>query len=211
MRISDWSSDVCSSDRYALACEEHRYVRADGAVDRDGPRPGRGRDHRAGQRRGEDPLPDQQHDLQDSALSGADVEIHDAPPRRRGLDGHRGQDREPEAWRHGGGRDHRHRRAAQSGRARGHVAKVNGTGGYPVPFQRCRPRETGGPGAWLRPAAAASCLSWRCGPVPYRTTSSAIEKRAMHRSEAHTSELQSLMRISYAVFCLNTKNTTKKL
>src|SRR3546814_8103121 len=29
------------------------------------------------------------------------------------------------------------------------------------------------------------------------------------RSEEHTSELQSLMRISYAVFCLNTKNTTK--
>src|SRR3546814_8783942 len=26
------------------------------------------------------------------------------------------------------------------------------------------------------------------------------------RSEAHTSELQSLMRISYAVFCLNKKN-----
>src|SRR3546814_9113513 len=28
------------------------------------------------------------------------------------------------------------------------------------------------------------------------------------RSEEHTSELQSLMRISYAVFCLKTKNTT---
>src|SRR3546814_779668 len=28
------------------------------------------------------------------------------------------------------------------------------------------------------------------------------------RSEEHTSELQSLMRISYAVFCLNTKKTT---
>src|SRR3546814_10564413 len=27
----------------------------------------------------------------------------------------------------------------------------------------------------------------------------------MHRSEEHTSELQSLMRISYAVFCLNKK------
>src|SRR3546814_3853237 len=27
------------------------------------------------------------------------------------------------------------------------------------------------------------------------------------RSEEHTSELQSLMRISYAVFCLNKKNT----
>src|SRR3546814_4504422 len=28
----------------------------------------------------------------------------------------------------------------------------------------------------------------------------------IHRSEEHTSELQSLMRISYAVFCLNKKN-----
>src|SRR3546814_3969139 len=34
---------------------------------------------------------------------------------------------------------------------------------------------------------------------------------SFHRSEEHTSELQSLMRISYAVFCLKTKkinNTT---
>src|SRR3546814_1125939 len=30
------------------------------------------------------------------------------------------------------------------------------------------------------------------------------------RSEEHTSELQSLMRISYAVFCLQKKNTTKR-
>src|SRR3546814_8304743 len=30
-------------------------------------------------------------------------------------------------------------------------------------------------------------------------------ERRMHRSEEHTSELQSLMRISYAVFCLKTK------
>src|SRR3546814_4672120 len=29
-----------------------------------------------------------------------------------------------------------------------------------------------------------------------------------HRSEEHTSELQSLMRISYAVFCLNKKTAT---
>src|SRR3546814_7191115 len=29
------------------------------------------------------------------------------------------------------------------------------------------------------------------------------------RSEEHTSELQSLMRISYAVFCLNKKTTTR--
>src|SRR3546814_4504019 len=35
------------------------------------------------------------------------------------------------------------------------------------------------------------------------------ERRAIlfiHRSEEHTSELQSLMRISYAVFCLKKKN-----
>src|SRR3546814_10915851 len=30
-----------------------------------------------------------------------------------------------------------------------------------------------------------------------------------YRSEEHTSELQSLMRISYAVFCLNKKKNTK--
>src|SRR3546814_6815703 len=31
------------------------------------------------------------------------------------------------------------------------------------------------------------------------------------RSEEHTSELQSLMRISYAVFCLKKKNKTRKV
>src|SRR3546814_6824247 len=34
-------------------------------------------------------------------------------------------------------------------------------------------------------------------------------ERAKARSEEHTSELQSLMRISYAVFCLKKKNKTK--
>src|SRR3546814_9549095 len=33
-------------------------------------------------------------------------------------------------------------------------------------------------------------------------------KQKPHRSEEHTSELQSLMRISYAVFCLTKKKTT---
>src|SRR3546814_3274318 len=35
--------------------------------------------------------------------------------------------------------------------------------------------------------------------------------RADDRSEEHTSELQSLMRISYAVFCLKKKKKTKEL
>src|SRR3546814_992580 len=36
-------------------------------------------------------------------------------------------------------------------------------------------------------------------------------RRATVRSEEHTSELQSLMRISYAVFCLKKKKNTTKL
>src|SRR3546814_7563395 len=48
-------------------------------------------------------------------------------------------------------------------------------------------------------------------PVP--TTSPPFSTRAspmQTRSEEHTSELQSLMRISYAVFCLKKKNIKKK-
>src|SRR3546814_7908415 len=36
------------------------------------------------------------------------------------------------------------------------------------------------------------------------------QPRGIVRSEEHTSELQSLMRISYAVFCLKKKNTNKQ-
>src|SRR3546814_8877029 len=36
-------------------------------------------------------------------------------------------------------------------------------------------------------------------------------KRPERRSEEHTSELQSLMRISYAVFCLQTNTTTSDI
>src|SRR3546814_2430822 len=37
----------------------------------------------------------------------------------------------------------------------------------------------------------------------------ALPSRLVRRSEEHTSELQSLMRISYAVFCLKKKNNKK--
>src|SRR3546814_10359353 len=37
-----------------------------------------------------------------------------------------------------------------------------------------------------------------------------IARDRLARSEEHTSELQSLMRISYAVFCLKKKKKTKK-
>src|SRR3546814_8739899 len=36
------------------------------------------------------------------------------------------------------------------------------------------------------------------------------DRRCVPRSEEHTSELQSLMRISYAVFCLKKKTKTNK-
>src|SRR3546814_6303510 len=39
-----------------------------------------------------------------------------------------------------------------------------------------------------------------------KTLSSLLERPIAQRSEEHTSELPSLMRISYAVFCLNKKN-----
>src|SRR3546814_9644531 len=38
-----------------------------------------------------------------------------------------------------------------------------------------------------------------------------VGRCSRHRSEEHTSELQSLMRISYAVFCLKKQNKTKYL
>src|SRR3546814_5390865 len=40
-------------------------------------------------------------------------------------------------------------------------------------------------------------------------TGQVVDTVADVRSEEHTSELQSLMRISYAVFCLNKKKTSK--
>src|SRR3546814_3698952 len=45
-------------------------------------------------------------------------------------------------------------------------------------------------------------------PVPDRRELAAVRQsgRPPPRSEEHTSELQSLMRISYAVFCLKKKN-----
>src|SRR3546814_2926954 len=48
-------------------------------------------------------------------------------------------------------------------------------------------------------------------PRPRRSRRGRKEKRAVRRrSEEHTSELQSLMRISYAVFCLKKKKPTTK-
>src|SRR3546814_5415492 len=49
---------------------------------------------------------------------------------------------------------------------------------------------------------AAECRQYSAGAVRGRFP---VAVRAVSRSEEHTSELQSLMRISYAVFCLKKK------
>src|SRR3546814_6737687 len=55
--------------------------------------------------------------------------------------------------------------------------------------------------AWFRRVAVRyPPTPRRIGDVPHRTSG-----QISIRSEEHTSELQSLMRISYAVFCLNKK------
>src|SRR3546814_3672495 len=46
-----------------------------------------------------------------------------------------------------------------------------------------------------------------CGMTPDELLL-AVERHATPRSEEHTPELQSLLRISYAVFCLTKKNIT---
>src|SRR3546814_4779027 len=60
----------------------------------------------------------------------------------------------------------------------------------------------------------APTRSWKPNPPSIRIMSPATTSRGWiwlpGRSEEHTSELQSLMRISYAVFCLNEKQPTSR-
>src|SRR3546814_8399519 len=76
------------------------------------------------------------------------------------------------------------------------------------------------------PTACERHMSWICNKIPFRNEfwhGSCIANVARQvqpedwrgafsrsRSEEHTSELQSLMRNSYAVFCLKKKKNTKK-
>src|SRR3546814_1652968 len=59
------------------------------------------------------------------------------------------------------------------------------------------------------------CCRWpnRCGyPArPFRRATLLSSRRYRFRSEEHTSELQSLMRISYAVFCLKKKKNSTQI
>src|SRR3546814_3060173 len=71
---------------------------------------------------------------------------------------------------------------------------ITGRPGFPVPV------ETAGGGNWSMLVAGRLWVAGFGSP--------ALGQRSGMRSEEHTSELQSLMRISYAVFCL--KKQTKQ-
>src|SRR3546814_7173103 len=77
------------------------------------------------------------------------------------------------------------------------LCRSPGTGPSSVPIE---PERRNGP-----PARS----SVACGPSAGRRSTVSTGASAA-RSEEHTSELQSLMRISYAVFCLKKKNNTTK-
>src|SRR3546814_9014666 len=64
------------------------------------------------------------------------------------------------------------------------------------------------PDAWHGQTPASSSLLPGVGIQAMGDVMEVLAQRADARSEEHTSELQSLMRISYAVFCLQKPNTT---
>src|SRR3546814_1940906 len=81
-------------------------------------------------------------------------------------------------------------------------AGVPGAAPAPAPGPRYLPRHRARGGPRRRPGVVVRIL-------PGQAVAGAGARLAgARRSEEHTSELQSLMRISYAVFCLTKKTTT---
>src|SRR3546814_9980868 len=82
---------------------------------------------------------------------------------------------------------------ASADRLRYHLTAMPFRGGLEIPFLRS-----------LRPYPVPPLLA---DPMPLSKAKSGLQSLSAirRRSEEHTSELQSLMRISYAVFCLKTK------
>src|SRR3546814_2168094 len=62
---------------------------------------------------------------------------------------------------------------------------------------------------YLRVGSGQFLAANRARHAPDQTLGALVSLQIAIRSEEHTSELQSLMRISYAVFCLKKKNTTQ--
>src|SRR3546814_1999323 len=63
--------------------------------------------------------------------------------------------------------------------------------------------------AALRSEGSAWAASWRASNQSAALVAALAARKIARRSEEHTSELQSLMRISYAVLCLKNKTKNK--
>src|SRR3546814_7693955 len=72
----------------------------------------------------------------------------------------------------------------------------------PIKFRHSRQRCSAGTQARQRPGVWQARFA-----IARRALTSQRHEQPRFRSEEHTSELQSLMRISYAVFCLKQKKT----
>src|SRR3546814_1013956 len=156
MRISDWSSDVCSSDLHLSQCEGQLILaRVRGELAK----------NLAG---GDDPRCDRRHDAQDVGPVALDERFIDLTSDQRSHIGRR--------------------RVGREG-IESFLREIADTGGEPV-------AEQGAGGEHMIGEAA------RVGKMLANAAARVI------RSEEHTSELQSLMRISYAVFCLKKKKLT---
>src|SRR3546814_2247412 len=164
MRISDWSSDVCSSDLQARVALEDRQVRL-------------GQRHLQVVEHGAEERPVARHLRENFAAVGLDAvpqRVADAVPRRQ-------------------------------------AGAVLRPGEHPR--DRAQPADAGvAPARGARTdVQALDHVDRRGGAEVVVETRLVVDQRAVAvRSEEHTSELQSLMRISYAVFCLKNKKKKKK-
>src|SRR3546814_9574435 len=84
------------------------------------------------------------------------------------------------------------------------------SGTQPIPPITLRCRSIRSPPPRERPHLRRSRRPCDHAATGHRSSRERSPRRLDLRSEEHTSELQSLMRISYAVFCLKKKKTKKK-
>src|SRR3546814_5594302 len=106
-------------------------------------------------------------------------------------------------------------KSARAFRAQGEVGASGAEGGQPVVQSRFVEQQRGagcGMRQHHRSHRKSSARSGRAVPeVVQRERECGHVDAGLGRSEEHTSELQSLMRISYAVFCLKKKKHTQQV
>src|SRR3546814_7934518 len=81
---------------------------------------------------------------------------------------------------------------------------------FTPPSKSSSPLRTNSTAATAR-GSTSTAIFTASGKAPISTMAKAATMTSIRRSEEHTSELQSLMRISYAVFCLKKKTKTTNI